>query len=1210
MPNYNQIFLPIDELIEKLKLNGFSIGTDTILQLHSLLKSIDLQKDYSQLHTFLCPLFASDEKQQDKFFKIYAEVFDNEKIIEQNKIRNKTHQETKKSDFDSKQLLPDKPQKRRLLYFIAIILAVFLSISAFLIIDSTKNKTKINKQKIVQNIDSLEQNKQVIEQKNKDLAEDTAKLKTDLQDTLEKINDPEIADEVKDDYEFRITEKDNIINKNNALKDSAENEIANNKKNIDEIEQEKKQKYLETIRYSLLLIILFAFLFYELYLFMIRRLIAKRKRAQKPPFVWGIYLEDQNIDLDSEIYSVANNMRFRTQTGVSKIDIKQTINATVKNAGIPILKHTYNSKPVEYLMLIDWSSEKNHLAQLFDYLYRTFEQNNVYIERFFYNVDPRICWNNSFPEGIAIDKIQTKFPDAYLLVFGNGEKFINPLNKSLFNFTKIFFEWDKRALLSPEPSAEWGVREVLLRNAFQVILPANTQGLIELTEHFNIKSGLASDLKDWKFNPQKAENNIFVNADNLQENKIIPNELKTWIAACAVYPELYWDLTIAIGKNITAKADNFDEIATQQNIALLARIDWFRNGKIPDAEREKLLQNKKLLPDKLKNIAISTVVEVLEKNLPAAEDLKDSIAYQKFLMNIVVSKLMLKPKSRNERRILEQKLKQLAQTNEEQDFVALEYISKSNRKISDFLLPKKFKKFFFNNANKFLGVKNYIRYAFVIFLMIFTFTCNNKQLFENIKPDIVDTTITPIIDTIQDTNIMDDVTFLKAKNENTIDAFENYISDFPQGKHVQEANVAIVLLKQNTEKADWQLAQNAGTKKVYKDFIIKYPNSVHIQEAKDKIKQIEDAKNDDIAFYKAQDENTIEAFDGYISVFPQGKHVQEANEAIDLLKQNTEKADWQLVQNAGTIKVFDEFLTKYPNSIHVQEAKDKIKQIEDAKDQADFATAQNTGTCYAYKLYKQQHPQGKYLQEANDKIDDLCSAALIPQMVFVKGGSFKMGSNVQSDEKPIRDVTVGDFYIGKYEVTFEEYDKFCDATGRNKPYDEGWGRGKRPVINVSWNDVTAYCKWLSQQTGKTYRLPTEAEWEYAAGGGQNSPLGKGVQGDVLLQKWAGTNNESSLGSYAWYSSNSNSKTHPVGTKQPNSLGIYDLSGNVWEWCSDKYGSYSSSSQTNPQGPSLGTVRVIRGGSWSSGATFCRVANRNRYTPTYSNLDIGFRICRK
>jgi sulfatase modifying factor 1 len=245
-------------------------------------------------------------------------------------------------------------------------------------------------------------------------------------------------------------------------------------------------------------------------------------------------------------------------------------------------------------------------------------------------------------------------------------------------------------------------------------------------------------------------------------------------------------------------------------------------------------------------------------------------------------------------------------------------------------------------------------------------------------------------------------------------------------------------------------------------------------------------------------------------------------------------------------------------------------------------------------------------------------------MAFVKGGSFQMGSKDGSDnEKPVHTVTVSDFYIGRFEVTFEEYDAYCKATGKTKPDDEGWGRGKRPVINVSWLDAVAYCNWLSKQDGyqvvytisndkvtanwnaNGYRLPTEAEWEFAARSRGGS------------DKWAGTSSESQLASYAnyWESGDSDKdgyeNTAPVGSFQANNAGLHDMSGNVWEWCWDWYDSkyYQSSPAQNPHGPSTGSNRVLRGGSWSNEPAYLRCAYRNVYSPGDRNSYIGFRLSR-
>jgi formylglycine-generating enzyme required for sulfatase activity len=218
----------------------------------------------------------------------------------------------------------------------------------------------------------------------------------------------------------------------------------------------------------------------------------------------------------------------------------------------------------------------------------------------------------------------------------------------------------------------------------------------------------------------------------------------------------------------------------------------------------------------------------------------------------------------------------------------------------------------------------------------------------------------------------------------------------------------------------------------------------------------------------------------------------------------------------------------------------------------------------------------------------------IPGMVFVKGGTFQMGSNDgESDEKPVHSVTVSDFYIGKYEVTQKQWKEIMGAsTSLSNP--SKFKGDNLPVEQVSWNDVQEFIVKLNQKTGKKYRLPTEAEWEYAARGASTGSA----------TKYAGSNN---IDNVAWYSSNSGSKTHAVGTKRANELGIYDMTGNVWEWCSDWFGAYKRGSQNNPKGAVSGSRRVYRGGGWRSGAGGCRGANRADYSPGNSYNNLGFRL---
>ncbi len=223
-----------------------------------------------------------------------------------------------------------------------------------------------------------------------------------------------------------------------------------------------------------------------------------------------------------------------------------------------------------------------------------------------------------------------------------------------------------------------------------------------------------------------------------------------------------------------------------------------------------------------------------------------------------------------------------------------------------------------------------------------------------------------------------------------------------------------------------------------------------------------------------------------------------------------------------------------------------------------------------------------------------------PQMVKVSGGSFRMGDTHgggDSDEKPVHRVSVDTFYMGIHEVTFAEWDACVNMGGcSHAPDDEGWGRGRRPVINVSWEDAQGYIKWLNRKTGKRYRLPTEAEWEYACRSGGKA------------QKYCGGDNLDALG---WYDKNSGGKTQPVGGKQANGLGLYDMSGNVYEWVQDWYKEkyYGTSVADNPEGPSSGSLRVRRGGGWYGGAGGCRSAFRDFNSPGYRDDDLGFRLLR-
>ena len=248
--------------------------------------------------------------------------------------------------------------------------------------------------------------------------------------------------------------------------------------------------------------------------------------------------------------------------------------------------------------------------------------------------------------------------------------------------------------------------------------------------------------------------------------------------------------------------------------------------------------------------------------------------------------------------------------------------------------------------------------------------------------------------------------------------------------------------------------------------------------------------------------------------------------------------------------------------------------------------------------------KGYSVEQAALKIQSVfVSIHVPPQMVPIPGGTFQMG-DVDLEEAawgiPVHPVRIKPFKLGKYEVTFEEYDRFAIAEGRPLPSDQGWGRGRRPVIYVSWQEARDYADWLSKKMGTHYRLPTEAEWEYAARSGAKQEV------------WAGTSEKSYIGNYAVLGSNSGRQTSVVGEKEPNGFQLHDMSGNVWEWLEDCW------HENYANAPEDGTAwneansgdcgqRVLRGGAWMNPSGALRTANRFRATSPNRNNDIGFRL---
>lgn len=438
------------------------------------------------------------------------------------------------------------------------------------------------------------------------------------------------------------------------------------------------------------------------------------------------------------------------------------------------------------------------------------------------------------------------------------------------------------------------------------------------------------------------------------------------------------------------------------------------------------------------------------------------------------------------------------------------------------------------------------------------------------------------------------------------------------------------------ERARWQAALEADTALAYRRFMDDFPESVYLGQA-----QIQLGILDDRAWEELSAEDSVPAYEDYLEQFPNGNHQAEALQRIDEIRSSQTRAErealererrdheaWQAARAAGTLAAIERYVRKWPSGLHIEEAQGLRRMLKArAEDDEAFAHARSLGSRDGYQAYIDAFPQGEHVTAALAAIDDLTlrpgkrfrDCAECPEMIVVPAGSFRQGFAGDSPlalavEKPARTVTIpGAFAAGVFEVTFVEWDACANGGGcANRPEDNGWGRGKRPVIMVSWNDAQEYLQWLSEKTGEPYRLPSESEWEYLARAGEEGDwLGGGpgrlcdfanVAGAESGFDWRHEDCADSVGL----------GTAPVGSYAPNDFGLYDVIGNVAEWTADCMNlSYLDAPvDGSAWGRGLCSSHMTRGGSWLTGSRDVRLPARFNLKNGDRNDFTGFRVVRR
>ncbi|AEE50007.1 SUMF1/EgtB/PvdO family nonheme iron enzyme [Haliscomenobacter hydrossis] len=461
----------------------------------------------------------------------------------------------------------------------------------------------------------------------------------------------------------------------------------------------------------------------------------------------------------------------------------------------------------------------------------------------------------------------------------------------------------------------------------------------------------------------------------------------------------------------------------------------------------------------------------------------------------------------------------------------------------------------------------------------------------------------------------------------SVEGCKTYLRQYPNGKYQFLANQ--VITKDREEQA-WTKAKAAGSKFALLDFERNYPDSEPVRSGQ--LDRLIGSMDEEELWANAQRSNTVSAYRNYLIRSIIKKYEREAAAAIEAIaQQEREPAAWAAAKQANTVKAYEQYLLDYPQGVYHTEAKKTILALEAEKRKIAELDKTQKEDAFAHDQPKEVNKTEEFHKVLGNWVKRNPALSIVgmvlvigfiliqswpekkapskevlglissidQNMKLIPGGKFKMGSNetnAQTDEKPVHEVILNDFYLGKTEVTQEQW----RAVMGNDPPELGFkGCDQCPVENVSWDNVQQFIQKLNAQTGKNYRLPTEAEWEYAARGGA-------ISQDFT---YAGSNN---LDEVAWYDSNSGIKTHPVAQKKANELGLYDMSGNVYEWCQDWYDAeyYQKSPANNPQGPNTGSLRVNRGGSWSSRPIYARVAYRRLDSPGLRDSYLGFRLARQ